>query len=159
MSASTKKKGRPKGASKKVKSKAKVSKTKRVEKKVPLPEKPKKAAPKPRKTEDEKKVAPKTTVRAEPVKLGPPPMAMVAARHIDTMHERAARGFSFGELTSAGIPLNTAKREDLLIDVRRRSVVDRNVEALKGWVKHPASSTAKDADVDRVAVAAVAKKK
>ena len=56
------------------------------------------------------------------------------------MHERAARGFSFGELASAGVPLNAAKREGLSLDIRRRSVVEGNVEMLKGWFKSPPRS-------------------
>jgi ribosomal protein L13E len=157
MSASNKKKGKPKAASAKVKSKAKVSKTKRAEKKAPVA-KPKRTAPKPKRAE-EKKVAPKAMVRAEPVKMGPAPVAVVAARHIDSLRERAARGFSFGELSSAGIPLEAAKRQDLSVDVRRRSVVDQNVEALKSWFKHPVPVSSKDAAVDQVAVAAVSKKR
>jgi ribosomal protein L13E len=77
----------------------------------------------------------------------------------DSLHERAARGFSFGELSSAGIPLDAAKRQDLSVDIRRRSVVDQNVEALKGWFKHPGHAPAKDAAHEQVAVAAVSKKK
>lgn len=110
----------------------KVSKTKKAAK-VAVKEKPKKAAPKP------KKEAPaKAVVKAEPLELGPPPGAIVASRHIDALEERAGRGFSFGELSTAGVPLNVARREGLSVDVRRRSVVAMNVEALKGWLKNPA---------------------
>jgi ribosomal protein L13E len=159
MSASSKKQGKPRGASTKAKSKAKVTKTKKIEKKAPAVEKPKKAASKPKKMVEKKEVLPKAAARAEPLKMGPPPMAIVAARHLDSSHERAARGFSFGELSSAGIPFNTARRTELSVDIRRRSVVDRNVEALKGWFKHPGRASAKDVTVNQVAVAAVSKKK
>ncbi len=158
MSASSKKQGKPKRATSKAKSKVKATKTKKVEKKAPSVEKPKIAAtaPKPKKTVEKKEAPPKAAAKAPPVKMGSPPMALVAVRHIDSLHERAARGFSFGELTSAGIPLNAAKRTELSLDIRRRSVVDRNVEALKGWFKSPGQASAKSATV---AVAAVGKKK
>ena len=39
---------------------------------------------------------------------------------------------------TAGVPLNAAKREGVSLDIRRRSVVEGNVEALKGWFKSPA---------------------
>ena len=163
MSASTKKKAKPKGAPAKSKSKAKVTKTKKVEKvekKVAVAaEKPKKVAPKAKKVEDKKEAPPKTEPKAQPVKVGPPPTELVAVRHIDSSHERAGRGFSFGELSSAGIPLNTAKHQDLSVDIRRRSVVDQNVEALKGWFKAPGLASTKDVAEKQVAVAAVAKKK
>jgi ribosomal protein L13E len=171
MSASSKKQPKskvaPAKAKGKAKAKAKVTKVKKtekvvkVEKKAPAAEeKPKKAAPKPSKQAEEKKEAPaKTTVKAEPVKLGPPPMAMVTVRHVDSLHERAARGFSFGELSSAGIPLNAAKRQDLSVDSRRRSVVEQNVEALKGWFKHPGHASAPKVAVRQVAAVASGSKK
>jgi ribosomal protein L13E len=116
----------------------KASKTRKAAPKTaPVEEKPKKAAPKPKKREDKKEAPVKMVARPEPMKLGPPPEATVASRHIDSMHERLARGFSFGELASAGVPLNAAKREGLSLDIRRRSVLDGNVEALKGWFKSP----------------------
>jgi ribosomal protein L13E len=85
-------------------------------------------------------------------------MATIATMHIDSLHERSARGFSFGELASAGVPLNSAKREGLSLDIRRRSVVERNVEALKGWFKSPASKPESKTG-ESVAVATVSKKK
>ncbi len=141
MSAS-KKKASPSRASA-VKKKSKVTKPKKVEKKASPPkEKPKKAAPKAKKVVKKEAPPPKAVVKAEPVKLGPPPMAMVTTRRADAgaPHERSARGFSFGELASAGVPLSTAKRQDLSIDLRRRSVVDKNVEMLKGWLKSSAKT-------------------
>lgn len=164
MSASTKKKARPaKPSSAKKKTKAKAAKPKKVEKKAPAAaaaeEKPKKVAPKAKKAAEKKVAAPKTTEKKQMVKLGPPPIAMVASRHIDSLHQRVARGFSFGELASAGVPLDTAKRQDLSVDVRRRSVVHENVEKLKGWFKHPGHAAAREGAVKPVTVAAVAKKK
>jgi ribosomal protein L13E len=136
----------------------KVSKTKKAAKAVAVEEKPKKAAPKPKKPAEKKEAPAKVSVRAEQMELGPPPEATVASRHIDSMHERPARGFSFGELASAGVPLNAAKREGLSLDVRRRSVVEGNVEALKGWFKSPRGSSS-ETTAEAVAVATAGKKK
>ena len=135
----------------------KVSKTKKAAK-APVVEKPKKAAPKVKKA-PERKVAPaKASVKAEPVVMGPLPEATIASRHIDSMRERPGRGFSFGELASAGVPLNAARREGLSLDVRRRSVVDGNVEALKGWFKG-AGNPVSESTAEAVAVATAVKKK
>jgi len=134
----------------------KVSKTKKAAKAVAV-EKPKKAAPKPKKAAEKKEAPAKVSVRAVQVELGPPPEATVTSRHIDSMHERPARGFSFGELASAGVPLNAARREGLSLDVRRRSVVEGNVEALKGWFKSPRGSSEETAEA--VAVATAGKKR
>ena len=124
------------------KAKAKVTRPKKVEKAARAKvEKPKKVATKTKTVVAERKEAPvkpvaktitKPITKPEPLKLGAPPMAVVATRHVDSdsLHERAARGFSFGELTSAGVPLNAAKSHDLSVDIRRRSVVPKNVETL-----------------------------
>jgi len=147
MSKSAKKKAKPRKATAPKKPKAKVTRPKKVGKvarsKV---EKPKKVALKTKTVVAEKKETPvkpvaktitKPIAKPEPLKLGPPPEAIVATRHVDSdsLHERAARGFSFGELSSAGVPLNAAKSHDLSVDIRRRSVVDKNVEKLKGWLQ------------------------
>ncbi len=149
MSASDKKKAKPtkKKASAK---KASVTKTKKVVKAAPAA-KEKKAAPRAKKPAEKKEAPPKEVVKVERVELGTPPLATVEVRHVDSdsLHERVARGFSFGELASAGIPLNSAKREGLDLDIRRRSVVEGNVEALKAWFKNPG----------QVAVVAATKKK
>ena len=168
MSAPKKKKAKPKGKKVPARKKAgtKVSKTKAV-KVAAKEEKPKSAPPKPKKAVEEKKEkkaqekkeAPaKPSAKAEPIALGPPPEATIASRHIDSLHERPARGFSFGELASAGVPLNTAKREGLSLDLRRRSVVEGNVDALKGWFKSPAGKSASKSG-EPVSVPTVSKKK
>jgi ribosomal protein L13E len=156
----SKKKVKPKGkkAPARKKAGAKVSKTKAVKpvakkekpKAVAKVEKPKSPAPRAKKAIEKKEIPAKPIVKAEPVVLGPPPGATIASRHIDSLHERSARGFSFGELASAGVPLNAAKREGLSLDIRRRSVVEGNVEVLKGWFKSPAgkpASTGEPAEV------------
>jgi ribosomal protein L13E len=167
MSASPKKKSKPKGKKVPARKKAapKVSKTKAA-KVAAKEEKPKSAPPKAKKAIEEtkekkaveKKEAPaKVSVKAEPVVLGPPPKAAILSRHIDSLHERLARGFSLGELASAGVPLNAAKREGLSLDIRRRSVVEGNVDTLKGWFKGTEKSATKQGEP--VAVPTVSKKK
>ena len=138
----------------------KVSKTKKATKAPPEEEKSKRPATKAKKR-GEKKEAPdnaKVAVKAEPLRLGPPPEATVASRHIDSMHERPGRGFSFGELASAGVPLNAARRQGLQLDIRRRSVVEGNVEVLRVWFKSPAKSSPETA-AEPIAVPAAGKKK
>lgn len=121
-----------KAAAGKTKAKPKVAKTKKPAKarakakkapKAPKEAKPSAPAPAPAKVE-----------RKEPVALGPAPSPVVSARHVDSMHDRPGRGFSFGELDSAGVSVVTAKREGLSMDIRRRSVVEGNVQALKEWL-------------------------
>src|SRR5271169_255072 len=111
MSASSKKKAKPAGKKSVAPKKAKVAKTKKVVKEAaPEEEKPKKVAPKAKKAVEKKEAPAKAAVRAKPPELGPPPSAIIVARRVDSLRERAARGFSFGELSSAGIPVNAAKR-------------------------------------------------
>jgi len=170
MSASSKKKAAPSTRKKaapstRKKAKAKVTKTKKVAKEAPVEkEKPKKATPKAKKTEEKKEVPSKTpaktVAKVEHVKLGPPPAAIVAVRqtYSGSPYERAARGFSFGELESAGIPANAARHGDLSLDIRRRSVVQANVEMLKGWFKSPAAAAPRERMEKPVAVVAAGKK-
>lgn len=138
---------------------AKSTKQKPKSKKAPAKSKPKptkaKKAPavgaKPQKPAAKKKAAEKkesptpkvTTTKAKPRRLGQVPRAMVSARHAGSMRERAGRGFSIGELGSAGVTLDAARRGEVPLDVRRRSVLEANVEALKVWLKgSPGSGTA-----------------
>lgn len=134
MSVAAKKKAKPEGK-KPAPRKAKVTKTKKAVKAAEPVEKPKKVASKAKKVVEKKEVPAKAVVKPRPVELGPPPGAIIVARRVDSLRERAARGFSFGELASAGVPVNAAKREGLSLDIRRRTVLDGNVEALKGWFK------------------------
>jgi len=55
--------------------------------------------------------------------------------------------------------LNAARREDVSLDIRRRSVVEGNVEMLKGWFKHSAARVPREATEKPVAVVAAGKKK
>jgi len=138
MSKSQKGKGKP-SKKKAAPRPAKVVKTKKPTEAV-KEENVKKPAPKP-KAPVEKKESPRPQVKAEAVTLGPLPSAKVESRHIDSLHERAGRGFSFGELASASISLVSAKRHGLALDIRRRSVVEANVDSLKSWFKTPAKAT------------------
>jgi len=157
MSATAKKKAKPEGKKPAPRKKAKVAKTKKaVKEEAPEEEKPKKAAPKVKKAVEKREAPDKAVVKAIALVLGPPPSAVIVARRVDSLRERAARGFSFGELASAGVPVNAAKREGVSLDIRRRTVLDGNVEALRGWFKTPAGDSGKA--VEQVAVVATGKK-
>lgn len=67
---------------------------------------------------------------------GSVPVAMVVARHGAESVTRPGRGYSLGELKGAGVALGQAVRLKVSIDYRRRSVLDGNVSALKGWGSH-----------------------
>lgn len=66
-------------------------------------------------------------------KTAPAPEASVLSRYEGKMHERHAKGFSFGELAAAGLTLTVARRSKVPVDIRRRSSLDGNVAALKEW--------------------------
>ncbi len=68
---------------------------------------------------------------------GKVPPALVTARHGIGTVTREGRGFSAGELQGAGIPSRLASRWGVRLDVRRRSVIQGNVDALKSWGSHP----------------------
>lgn len=76
------------------------------------------------------------------VKLVPAPR--VIARHEREMIQRGARGYSLGELESAGIAFVVAKKAGVPLDARRRSVLDANVESLKGWYVPPPKAVKKE---------------
>jgi len=134
------KKARPKKAPARKKTKAKL---KELEEKAPLAEEKPKRAQKTKKPAEKKEAVAAEMAKTEAVKLRPPPTAMVSWRHLDSLHERQARGFSFGELASAGIPLNTAKSQALSIDIRRRSVRDENVNKLRAWFEFARDGSSK----------------
>jgi ribosomal protein L13E len=158
MSSSAKKKAKPTGKKSATPKKAKVAKTKKIVKEAaPEEEKPKKVAPKAKKAVEKKEAPAKPVVKAKKPDLGPPPSAIIVARRVDSLRERAARGFSFGELSSAGVPVNSAKREGVSLDIRRRTVLDGNVEALRGWFKSQGGASGKP--VEPVAIVATGKKK
>ena len=65
------------------------------------------------------------------------PSARVSSRHGIVMVERAGKGFSKGELAGANLPPTMARRWGVSTDPRRRSVLERNVQMLKGWFTPP----------------------
>ena len=74
------------------------------------------------------------------------PGATVEARHGGDMITRRGKGFSQGEISEAGLPGHLAALWNVPRDVRRRSELVPNVEALKGWLsgaknKAPRSET------------------
>ena len=73
----------------------------------------------------------------EPRPKGRPPVALVSARHGIGVVSREGRGFSLGELSGAGLAPAVAPRWGLRVDIRRRSVVEENVDSLKAWAAHP----------------------
>jgi large subunit ribosomal protein L13e len=80
----------------------------------------------------------------------PVPRASVESRHgLDTV-TRAGRGFSLGELAGAGVPLGTARKWGVATDVRRRSTVETNVEALRSWAASAGKKPAKESEVKKV---------
>lgn len=48
---------------------------------------------------------------------------------------RRGRGFSIDEMTQAGLRIEEARQMGLIIDVRRKTAHDENVEALKQYIK------------------------
>lgn len=85
-------------------------------------------------------------VQETEVVLGPVPPPKVLSRHEGEMHRRDARGFSFGELEAAGVGLVFARDHGVMVDVRRRSVLDENVTALKGWYVPPSKKPKAEAE-------------
>ena len=71
--------------------------------------------------------------------VGRAPVATVLTRHHGGTISRPGRGFSFGELSSAGLSAATAARWGARVDYRRGSVVEANVSALKGWASSQAA--------------------
>ena len=76
----------------------------------------------------------KTRVETESLPKGPPPLAMVNARHAGGMIERAARGFSLGELSASALSFERAKKWRVPLDIRRRTALDGNVTRLTSWL-------------------------
>jgi hypothetical protein len=68
---------------------------------------------------------------------GRAPMAMVVARHGTGVVKRPGRGFSIGELHGAGLSPQLASGWGVMVDVRRRSVIQDNVNSLMGWGHRP----------------------
>lgn len=99
-------------------------------------------------------VAPKTSERppreAPKRPSGRVPEAMVSSRHGTEMVTRPGRGFSFGEISGAGLAPRLATNWGVRIDARRRSVLDGNVDSLKGWASHAATTKKVEGRVKKV---------
>jgi len=76
----------------------------------------------------------KTRVEIESLPKGPPPLAMVNTRHAGGMIERAARGFSLGELSASALSFERAKKWRVPLDIRRSTALDGNVTRLTSWL-------------------------
>ena len=76
----------------------------------------------------------KTRVEIESLPKGPPPLAMVNTRQAGGMIERAARGFSLGELSASALSFERAKKWRVPLDIRRRTALDGNVTRLTSWL-------------------------
>ncbi len=68
------------------------------------------------------------------------PHATVSSRRGRSMVERQGKGFSMRELQGADLPLVYARRWNLPLDARRRSVLEGNVQSLKKWFAQPAKA-------------------
>ncbi len=82
------------------------------------------------------KEEPKAARVPPPRPAGKTPVALVTARHVTGVVPREGRGFSAGELEGAGIPSRLASRWGVRLDIRRRSVIQGNVDSLKNWGSH-----------------------
>jgi len=67
---------------------------------------------------------------------GAAPEAKVTSRHGVGEISRLGRGFSMGELAGASLSPRLASDWGVRLDVRRRSVIQGNVDALRGWGGH-----------------------
>ncbi len=111
----------------------------------------------PQKREEEAGKA-KTRVEIGSRPKGPPPIAMVNARHAGGMMERAARGFSLGELSESILSFERAKKWRVPLDVRRRTALDGNVTRLTSWL-HTAKPRAEKTEPEKPTVERVLKTK
>lgn len=68
---------------------------------------------------------------------GQPAGVFVEARHGQSMERRTGRGYSLGELSAAGLSGMLARAWRVPLDIRRRSVLNPNVESLKSWAGQP----------------------
>ena len=96
------------------------------------------AKPAAKKKKAEKAESKSVEAKTEPapvVSVEPSPQARVIARHEYSSLERRGKGFSSGELSAVGLTFVVAKSLKVPIDVRRRSVLEGNIGALKGWYK------------------------
>jgi ribosomal protein L13E len=108
-----------------------------------LSSKPAKSKSKKRETETSVNEAPKRP-------SGKAPEAMVSSRRGVEMVTRLGRGFSYGELSGAGLSPRLASQWGARVDSRRRSVLDDNVGALRKWGGHLASAKKPEGRIKKV---------
>ena len=93
-----------------------------------------------------KETEPKRVVEERAQKpAGAPPFAVVEARHGRRLMHRQARGYSMGEVAQACLDFGLARKWGLLVDDRRRSVLEGNTASLRKW-----SPLSKKKTVERV---------
>ena len=90
----------------------------------------------------EVKETPKVVTRKQLVRpQGKAPLASVKSRHGTAMVARRGKGFSFGEIDGASLPLRVVGAWGVPFDSRRGSVLEENVAALRKWYVAPAEFT------------------
>ena len=77
------------------------------------------------------------------------PTASVLSRRGTEMIAREGRGFSIGELSGAGLTPAGAVEWGARVDYRRRSVIESNVSALKGWAARAAASAKAETEPEK----------
>lgn len=106
---------------------------------------------KPRKKRSEPKAEPVDARKEAPRRpSGKVPEATVQARHAAGFVTRRGKGFSYGELSGAGLPAGLASRWGLSIDARRRSVLRVNEDSLRHWGSHLGLESKPEGRVRRV---------
>jgi ribosomal protein L13E len=92
------------------------------------------AAKKKRKGKQVEEEPPKQPVKEKaPGPTSHPPLAIVEVRHDGRMMQRQARGYSRGEVVQANLEIGQARRWGVLVDDRRRSVLQGNIASLRTW--------------------------
>ena len=86
----------------------------------------------------EVKEAPREVTKKQVVRpQGRAPFASVMSRHGTAMIARRGKGFSFGEIEGASLPLRVVGAWRVPLDSRRRSVLEENVAVLRKWYVAP----------------------
>jgi ribosomal protein L13E len=86
----------------------------------------------------EVKETPREVMKKQVVRpQGRAPFASVMSRHGTEMVTRRGKGFSFGEIEGASLPLRLVGVWRVPLDSRRRSVLEDNVTVLKKWYVAP----------------------
>ena len=98
-----------------------------------------------RRAKGEEKAESKKADKANPIKpSSKAPEPVITSRHGTGLVTRQGRGFSVREVAEAGLTPRLATRWGLRLDLRRRSVVEGNVDSLKSWISHPTAAKKKE---------------